>query len=144
MKKRNALIAVLLVTIGVIVGVTLTARMGIEELSLAEKTGVSKESADFLGKLNSALSEVVAAVKPSVVNVSTTKTVSIDQTPFGHFFDDPALRRFFGDMFDFHGPREFRSSSLGSGVIVSEDGYIHTYKQPCGQGCRQDRGHTFQ
>jgi serine protease Do len=68
-----------------------------------------------------------AAVKkaaPSVVNISTTKTVRQPQMYW--FFDDPMFRRFFGDRFG-EGPsrpRARKESSLGSGVIVSADGYI--------------------
>src|SRR5438477_6125431 len=46
------------------------------------------------------------------------------------FFDDPFFRRFFGSPFDDNGgrrqPRTFKERSLGSGVIVTKDGYILT------------------
>ena len=46
------------------------------------------------------------------------------------FFDDPFFRRFFGSPFgDNEGrrqPRTFKERSLGSGVIVTKDGYILT------------------
>ncbi len=70
---------------------------------------------------------VIKRVTPSVVNIYSTRTVK--SQPFYHqFFDDPRLRRFFGEDFD---PRDQRPQSrkmegLGSGVIVSEDGYILT------------------
>jgi serine protease DegQ len=54
-----------------------------------------------------------------VVNIFTARTVRGARHPFG---DDPAFRRFFGDMLD--EPR--RASSLGSGVIVSPNGYLLT------------------
>jgi serine protease Do len=63
---------------------------------------------------------------PSVVNVFSSKKVRNDRT-FEPFFDDPFFRRFFGD--NFWGrpiPRERQERSLGSGVIVSPDGYILT------------------
>jgi serine protease Do len=41
------------------------------------------------------------------------------------FFDDPFFRQFFGVPFESI-PRERRERSLGSGVIVTEDGYILT------------------
>ncbi|MGA2192616.1 MAG: DegQ family serine endoprotease, partial [Nitrospirota bacterium] len=41
------------------------------------------------------------------------------------FFDDPFFRKFFGEP-DQGKPREFKERSLGSGVIVSADGYIVT------------------
>lgn len=64
--------------------------------------------------------DAVAKAAQSVVNIYTTQHVS--QNPY---MDDPILRRFF----EFHGgvPQEDQdSTSLGSGVIVSEDGFIIT------------------
>ena len=74
---------------------------------------------------------VIRKVGPSVVNVFTTKRV---QNPFGRemrpFFDDPFFRRFFGGPFGNdapeRAPREFKQQNLGSGVIVTRDGYILT------------------
>ncbi len=68
-----------------------------------------------------AFSDITAAVSPSVVNISTTKVVKRDTVPF----DDP-----FFDLFrPFHDlgmPKKWKEKSLGSGVIVSADGYIVT------------------
>ncbi len=65
----------------------------------------------------------VAAKKamPSVVNIFTSTTI---KTPVNPFLDDPRFRFFFGDQLDDNIPQ--RSSSLGSGVIVSPDGFILT------------------
>lgn len=69
-------------------------------------------------------SQVVKKASPSVVNIYTTKTIR--QNPaISPFFDDPFFRRFFGMPFEGI-PRERREQSLGSGVIVTEDGYILT------------------
>lgn len=69
-----------------------------------------------------AFSEIAGSVSPSVVNISTTKVVRRDATPF---FDDP-----FFDLFnpfrDFRTPKKWKEQSLGSGVIVSQDGFIVT------------------
>ena len=61
------------------------------------------------------------------MNISTTRVIkSRDEAPFD-FFDDPFFRRFFGDQFPHQNvPKEHKEQSLGSGVIVSEDGYIVT------------------
>jgi serine protease DegQ len=69
----------------------------------------------------SGFSEAAKKVMPSVVNVFTTTVV---KTPSHPFMDDPRFRFFFGDQFDDNEPQQ--SSSLGSGVIVSKDGYILT------------------
>lgn len=80
------------------------------------------------GRFTTSFSPVVKKVSPAVVKVFTTtapKQQSYrDSSPF---FNDPFFRRFFGD--EFRGPRQFRTPrqhGLGSGVVVSEDGYILT------------------
>lgn len=60
---------------------------------------------------------LVKQVSPAVVNVYTRKTVRQSASPFAN---DPIFREFFGT------PRERTQNSLGSGVIVSEDGVIVT------------------
>ncbi|MBF8178518.1 Do family serine endopeptidase [Herminiimonas contaminans] len=57
---------------------------------------------------------------PSVVNIFTSKTATPSQNPF---MDDPFFRKFFGDRFD---EQQEKQVSLGSGVIVSAEGYILT------------------
>jgi serine protease Do len=74
--------------------------------------------------------DIARSAKPAVVNVSTTQTVRAqgfpgvgplpgpfgEPDPFSDFF-----RHFFGQM-----PRSFKQRSLGSGVIIDEEGYIVT------------------
>ncbi|HUO76920.1 MAG TPA: DegQ family serine endoprotease, partial [Thermodesulfovibrionales bacterium] len=69
-----------------------------------------------------AFSEIVSAVSPAVVNISTTKVVRRDTLPFSEdpFFD------LFKPFHDFGLPKKWKEQSLGSGVIVSKDGYIIT------------------
>ncbi|MBW7893847.1 MAG: DegQ family serine endoprotease [Opitutaceae bacterium] len=68
---------------------------------------------------------VVKQASPSVVYVFTSKTVKLrnDMSPF---FNDPMFRRFFGVPEHRQMPREQRQQGLGSGVIISKDGYILT------------------
>ena len=59
-------------------------------------------------------------VMPAVVNIFTSTEIKAPTNPF---LDDPRFRFFFGDELD-NSPQ--RGSSLGSGVIISQDGYILT------------------
>ena len=60
---------------------------------------------------------------PSVVNISTEGRVSAGSSPFQ---SDPIFERFFNMMPDSQ-PRQRRTQSLGSGVIIdSESGYVVT------------------
>ncbi len=63
--------------------------------------------------------EAAKKALPSVVHIYTSKEVKAPRHPFA---DDPVFRYFFGDRFG--GPQ--RQSGLGSGVIVSAEGYILT------------------
>ncbi|HMJ49313.1 MAG TPA: Do family serine endopeptidase [Burkholderiales bacterium] len=56
---------------------------------------------------------------PAVVNIYTSKDVRVSRHPL---MDDPLFRHFFGDSVD----EKRRTTSLGSGVIVSPQGYILT------------------
>ncbi len=68
------------------------------------------------------MAEVIQAVRPSVVNIYTTKKIKRPGMPFP--FDDPFFRRFFGEEFGdiFERPREYTQTALGSGVIVDPSG----------------------
>ena len=58
---------------------------------------------------------------PAVVHIFTSKEVRAQRHPFA---DDPLFRHFFGDRLD-NRPQQ-RASGLGSGVIVSPEGYVLT------------------
>ncbi len=64
--------------------------------------------------------DAVDAAAPAVVNVYTTKIVTERASPL---YNDPIFRYFFGDQL---APRQRLETSLGSGVIVSDQGYILT------------------
>ncbi len=64
-------------------------------------------------------SEIVRAVSPAVVNISSIKTLKQQPTPFDDFFD-------FLYPFPDSRSKKWKEQSLGSGVIASPDGYIIT------------------
>ena len=75
--------------------------------------------------LTEGLAPLARTVRQSVVSISSTTIVKTPAFTQSHpFFDDPFFRRFFGREPD--QGREQRQTSLGSGVIVSPDGYILT------------------
>jgi len=67
--------------------------------------------------------DVAARAMPAVVNISSDKVVETNP-----FFDDPIFRRFFNmPNDDIHGRGGKQvQHSLGSGVVISDDGYIIT------------------
>lgn len=124
-KKRFYISIAFILILGVFVGLVLSSQLGIIS-TLPAKSQISSKSVDILTQLSDAQSEVAAAATPSVVNISTIRVVKSREDAID-LFDDPFFRRFFGEQFQRPNvPKEHKEQSLGSGVIVSEDGYIIT------------------
>jgi serine protease Do len=76
--------------------------------------------------------DVVKAVAPAVVTIRVDSKATPEPTQFFDGNGDDFFRRFFGDNDDQPGrrqravPRNFRQHGLGSGVVVTNDGYILT------------------
>jgi serine protease Do len=78
------------------------------------------------GPSKASYAPLVKEVLPSVVNISSSKVVR-NRMSSEEFPMDPFFRQFFGqDEPQFNVPRESRETALGSGVIVSPEGYILT------------------
>ena len=119
----------------VLVGLILASYIDLTPDIKAKTVSISKEpekAVPFLSNPSSFV-ELAQALKPAVVNISTTKTIKSGGRVFKHFQgpsgkNDP-FRDFFGDdFFDrFFGPqRDHKQKSLGSGFIIDETGYILT------------------
>lgn len=71
------------------------------------------------------LADLAEQISPSVVNITTTTTVAGRTGPQGVVPEGSPFEDFFNELPDRKGaPR--RSSALGSGFVISEDGYIVT------------------
>ena len=70
--------------------------------------------------------DIIRPVMPAVVNISSVQVIQTYER-ISPFFSDPFFRQFFGDRsYDFVVPRERRSLSLGSGVVIDARGTILT------------------
>ena len=65
--------------------------------------------------------DAVALATPAVVNIHTAKTITRHVHPL---LEDPIFQRFFGKRFS--QARKERQTSLGSGVLISRQGYLLT------------------
>ncbi len=131
-RVRNSLAMVIgLIVIGIVIGVVLTTSFNLDSKSVAgttekvytEATGTSSEPVLNAGNFNpnSMFTDVVEKVRPSIVSIYTTKTVKLKENPFFFFFRD------FGNIPEDQLPQpEMKQQGLGSGIIISEDGYILT------------------
>ncbi len=120
------------VLFGFFAGLVLTGRLhtsSTSEVAAAAQSGSAGQAAtaapglargaaglpDFTG--------IAAQAVSAVTNISSSQVVRTANSPFA---SDPFFRYFFGDDPDLFGGRDRRETSLGSGVIVSSDGYILT------------------
>lgn len=89
---------------------------------LANSDGLDGPEIETLAHQNAAFEHIANAVKPAIASIQTTQVMQVQQSPFGM---DPFFRQFFGNMFP-QVPTQQREHALGSGVIVSPNGYILT------------------
>jgi Do/DeqQ family serine protease len=93
------------------------------QFALAGGAGLDGPEIDILERQNKAYERIAETVTPAIVAIQSTQVIKVQQLPF---MMDPFFRQF-GNMFPQLGvPREQRERALGSGVIVSADGYIVT------------------
>jgi serine protease Do len=91
----------------------------------------NKATTQFVGFPQS-FADLAEKVKPAVVNISTTSTVTIPGNPFHQFFgpdqgdQNEQFNDFFKHFFNETPDRKMKQQSLGSGFIINRDGYIIT------------------
>jgi serine protease Do len=100
-----------------------SARMGSAHVHASLKMADPNE-----GPSKTGFAPVVKEVLPDVVNISSSKVVRTPNQFAEGMPNDPLFQQFFGQAFGNHPaiPKERREQSLGSGVIVSPEGYVLT------------------
>jgi serine protease Do len=124
-RPRAAVIAAVMAA-----GLGALATAGAEHLSSANPPASFRYASPDESSSRNTFAPVVKKVLPAVVNVSSAKIVKTQGMMPGNM--DPFFRQFFGDddgaPFGSNGraPRQQREQGVGSGVIVSPEGYILT------------------
>ncbi len=141
---RRLVVSIVLVSAGFAAGLVLTGRMRTASESRADVDAVvqapaTRPAAAPAAAPSSAVNagpdftRVAAQAVKGVANISSITVVRQRQS--SPFPDDEFFRYFFGDS-DMFAPRDRRSMSLGSGVIISADGYIVTNNHVIGENVR--------
>jgi serine protease Do len=139
---RKLFLASTLIAAGFIGGLLLTARLHITTDTSADEVVALPDSqkppaaaaqprpapaaAAPLPAVSSAgpdFTRVAGQAVKGVANISSLQVVRTSNSPFAA---DPFFRYFFGEQDDVFGTRDRRSLSLGSGVVISSDGYVVT------------------
>ncbi len=124
MSTKSVLVAVLLIALGIVFGVTLVSSFkGVDvtfagaDVQIGEQSRAANPST-ILNELNAAYSAIAREVTPAVVYIEVTSTRPRD--------DGSRFFHFFGPEFRFEPPQAIPQQGAGSGVILTSDGYILT------------------
>jgi serine protease Do len=130
-------VGIALLAIGFAAGIFYVSAQGFSPPPLTAKSGEQSTSGaangqgkELLKEFSTAFEAAAAKVNPSVVPIFSEQVSKLGDPftggddPFRNFFGDDFLKRFFGHQGQT--PQKQTIRSLGSGVIVSEDGYILT------------------
>ena len=150
---RKLFLAFVLITAGFIGGLLLTARLHIAADTSAEDVvalpvaanpspaapqpravPAAPAPAPAIPAVGPDFTRVAGQAVKGVANISSLQVTRASNSPFAA---DPFFRYFFGDQDDVFGTRDRRSLSLGSGVLISQDGYVVTNNHVVGDNMRE-------
>jgi Do/DeqQ family serine protease len=139
---RKVALALVLAVAGFTAGLVLSGRMRIASSLEAEPAPAGAQASSNAGarpaNAAGAPAPVIAAgpdftrvAGQAIKGVANISSIQVVQRPRSPFADDPFFNYFFGQ--DIFGPQTHRANSLGSGVIISSDGYVVTNSHVVGQ-----------
>ena len=137
---RRFLLLLVLLTAGFSAGLVVTGRIRTATESHAERpTTVSAPAAPAPAltaaptPAPAALPDFTSIAGQAIRGVANISSLQVTRAPNSPFATDPFFRYFFGDGEEFGGSRDRRSLSLGSGVVISADGYLVTNNHVIGE-----------
>jgi Do/DeqQ family serine protease len=136
---RRFFLSIVLAVAGFVAGVVVTGRMRMASELVAEPVEQTRATTAIAQAPSSAAAPSLAAgpdftrvagqAVKGVANISSVQEVLRPRSPFA---DDPFFDYFFGNR-DAFAPRTRRAQSLGSGVVISSDGFVVTNNHVVGQ-----------
>jgi serine protease Do len=124
---KRASIGVALLIAGFIAGLVLTGRLRSAEESTAQTPQQPGQAVAVPAVLKGGtlpdLTTVASQAVKGVVNISSEQVIRRPNSPFAN---DPFFEYFLGGRDDIFGSRDQLARSLGSGVLISSDGYVVT------------------
>ncbi|MFM8770520.1 MAG: S1C family serine protease [Candidatus Kapaibacterium sp.] len=120
---RHPVIAALLLTLA---AHPLALVFGAHDASVLSVAALAHTTDDVGQSRRNAITKAVAVCSPAVVGINVTETrTQVYQDPFSDMFIDPFYEQFFGNRRRNY-RRDYEVRSLGSGFLISADGYIVT------------------
>ena len=126
---KRASIGIGLLLSGFVAGLVLTGRFRSAEESAAQAPLRAEQAVAVppgVVAVSGGLPDLTTIAAQAVKGVVNISSVQVVQRPNSPFANDPFFEYFFGGRQDIFGSRDHLARSLGSGVLISEDGYIVT------------------
>ena len=124
---KRASIGILLLISGFLAGLVLTGRLRSADQSTAQTVArQNPAAAPGAASVPAALPDLTGVAAQAVKGVVNISSVQVVRRPNSPFANDPFFEYFFGGREDVFGSRDQLARSLGSGVLISQDGYVVT------------------